>query len=119
MDGQFKESSSVGPDKETFEVLLTSKQGHAGLDENDEPPTDGIHSTKLPTFKTPKHSNSVQLVTQAYGILQNKATDLDKHHEFHKNMKDILAQDRLSAMKNKVQESYKTLAQVEQLPKTP
>ena len=35
-------------------------------------------------------------------------------------MKDILAQDRLSAMKNKeIQEFYKTLAQVEQLSKTP
>ena len=53
---------------------------------------------------------------EAHGILQNKATDLDKYPEFKQKMKDILSQDRLSVMKKKdVQEFQNTLAQVERL----
>ena len=85
------------------------------MDGSNDPPTDETDSIKPPPLKIPKDSNSVKLAMEAHGILQNKAA-LDRYPDFKQKMKDILAQDRLSAMKKKeVHEFQKTLSQVERL----
>lgn len=87
-----------------------------GLDGSTDPPTDETDPTKPPTTKIAKDSNSIKLAMEAHGILQNKIAALDKYPEFKQRMKDILFQDRLSAMKKKeVREIQNTLAQVERL----
>ena len=116
MNGHEEDFGLVYPDLATFTISLTFSQCYGSLDGSDDPPTDETNITKPPIIKIAKDSNSVKIAMEAHGILQNKAVDLDRYPEFKQKMKDILSQNRSSAMKKReVQEFQKTLAQVERL----